>query len=105
MYGQTKKRAEMLLALAHSEQESWIGNSLLSDCFIWLVFVICPPINAENMAEEMQKEVFRTLLLPVVLERGSLAWEDVQRILHCFFYDGRRAHVWEGTWKKFLAGY
>ncbi|KAL2783687.1 hypothetical protein BJX66DRAFT_318071 [Aspergillus keveii] len=105
MYRQTEKRAGMLLALAYSEQESWIGNSLLSDCLVWLVFVICTPINAENVAEEMQKEVFRTLLLPVIPERGSLAWEDVQRILRCFFYDERRAHVWEGTRKKFFAEY
>jgi hypothetical protein len=105
MVRQTEKREEILLTMAYSDMGSWTASRLLTDCLIWLSFVICAPYNLRAGADDTQKEPFRALLLAVVLERGPLAWDDAKRVLRRFFYDERRAHVWEETWKGYIAGY
>ncbi|CEL06040.1 hypothetical protein ASPCAL07151 [Aspergillus calidoustus] len=105
MHRQTEKRAEMLLNLAYSGRDSWKSNCAVTDCLIWLSFVICAPVDHGIAADGMQKEVFRALLVPAVLERGSAACGAVQRVLRSFFYDEGRAQAWEATWEKFLAPY
>jgi hypothetical protein len=101
----TEKRAEMLLSLAYSGPSLRTADCVLTDCYMWLSFVICAPVASEVGVDNMHEEVFRALLLPVVVERGLCDWEDFQRALCCFFYDERRAAGWQDTLKRSLAVY
>ncbi|KAL3454595.1 hypothetical protein BJX65DRAFT_301231 [Aspergillus insuetus] len=105
MLRQTEKRAEMLLSLAYSGPGLRTADCVLTDCYICLSFVICAPVASEVAVDNMQEEVFRALLLPLVVERRLCNWEDFQRVLCGFFYDERRAAEWQEALKRFLAGY
>ncbi|KAL3496546.1 hypothetical protein BJX62DRAFT_232215 [Aspergillus germanicus] len=104
IHRQPGNRAEMLLSLAYSGPGLRTADCVLTGCYMWLSFVLCAPVSSGVAVDDMQEEVFRALLLPIVVERRLWDWEDFQRVLCGFFYDERRATGWQETFKRFTAG-
>ncbi|KAL4875319.1 hypothetical protein BJY04DRAFT_202456 [Aspergillus karnatakaensis] len=92
MYRQAKKRADMVCNMHHV----W-SDPTLTECLMWLWFVILTPRNAEHTLEAIQSELF-TRLLSLNGDLLKFEWVNTQSLLRRFFYDEGRAPAWRTTW-------